>query len=150
MSLMKTAFEHMSEYVYQMLIVQKTIEIRQNLKINLFYIFGQTMGECCVVVSNIILYSLVNQGLLAYSQVYYSVLFIVMTFYPIRYSVYGFYTILKGYEAFHQIKFQINTITNQTIDDLHTFQGTDHQEHVFVENVGDCFEYDYHKLVDKE
>jgi hypothetical protein len=100
MSLIKTAFQRMSEYVYVMLVVQKTVEIRQNLKINLFYIFGQTMGECCVVVSNIILYALVDRGILANAQVYYSVLFLVMTFYPIRYSVYGFYTILKGYEAF--------------------------------------------------
>jgi len=62
------------------------------------------MGECCVVVSNIILFSLVHNEIIVNSDVYYSVLFIITTFYPIRYSVYGFFTIIKGYEAFRQIK----------------------------------------------
>ena len=64
--------------------------------INLQYIIGQTMGECCIVLSNIALYGLVHNGYLTNTSAYYSVMFLVSTFYPMRYIVYGFFTLVKG------------------------------------------------------
>lgn len=102
-----------------------------------------------MVVSNIILYSLSHGGDALNSDVYHSVLFIVTTFYPIRYSVYGFFTMLKAYEAFRQIKLELKTISSRTIEDLRSFPPHEHETHVFVENVGDCFEYPYNQMADK-
>ncbi len=71
--------------------------MKQNLRINLLYITGQTLGEACVVLSNIALYALTHSQGLAFINSYYSVLFMVACFYPFRYSVYGLFTAVKAY-----------------------------------------------------
>jgi ammonia channel protein AmtB len=101
---MKIAFQRMSEYVYQLLILRKTFETRSNLKINLWYMLGQTFGEAFIIVATIILYGLVHQKVLANSPVFFAVLFSTTAYQPIRYMVYGFYTMVKGYEAYDQIR----------------------------------------------
>jgi len=108
------------------------------------------MSEAFIVVTNIVLYALVHQGILRNSPVYFAVLFITTAFLPMRYMVYGFFTMLRGYEAFHQIRIELNTISAKTIEDLHTFSAPEHEIHVFAKNLGDCFEYDYNKMSDKE
>lgn len=77
--------------------------MKQNLKINILYILGQTLGEACVVLSNITLYAINHNLGIASTDSYYSVLFMVACFFPFRYSVYGFFTIIKAYEAFQRV-----------------------------------------------
>jgi hypothetical protein len=134
--LMRVALERVHDYVFRLLVVEKTLEMRQNFKINILYIIGQTFGECAVVLSNITLYALTHQQGVEYVFSYYSVLFMVACFYPMRYSVYGFFTIIKAYEAYERIN---NEFSNLHLADLSSLGSPDHETHIFAENVGDCF-----------
>jgi hypothetical protein len=60
--------------------------MKQNLKMNLLYIICQTLGEACVVLSNISLYALAHHKTLDFLSSYYPVLSMVTCFYPFRYS----------------------------------------------------------------
>jgi hypothetical protein len=84
------------------------------------------MCEAFIVVVNIILYALVHQQVLANSPVYFAVLFITTAFLPLRYMVYGFFTMMRGYEAYQQIKDELNTITVSSIHDLRTISTLQH------------------------
>ena len=130
----------MHDYVFRLLVVEKTLEMKENLKINLLYIVGQTLGEACVVLSNITLYAVTHHHNLSFLNSYYSVLFMVACFFPFRYSVYGLFTIVKAYDAFCRISDEFKDIHKA---DLMALPDSHHDRHIFAENVGDCFEYDY-------
>jgi len=117
--------------------------MRQNLKINLLYIVCQTLGEACVVLSNISLYALAHHKTLDFLSSYYSVLFMVACFFPFRYSVYGMFTIVKAYEAFCRISDEFRDVHKA---DLRMLPDCQHDRHIFSENVGNCFEYDYNPI----
>ena len=140
---MRVALERVHDYVFRLLVVERTLEMRQNLKINVLYISAQTFGECCVVLSNITLYALTNEQGIASISSYYSVLFMVACFYPMRYSVYGMFTIIKGYEAFLRIN---EEFANVHLADLQSLPDSDNEVHIFAENMGDCFEYPYRQV----
>ena len=60
-----------------------------------------------------------------------------------RYSVYGMFTIIKGYEAFLRINEEFADVH---LADLQDLPESDHEVHIFAENVGDCFEYPYNQI----